>query len=226
MHEEVENYIDEEPTTLDLETPQEFLPGLDKARLDWIWNGILENFDQDGELLEQGLHSNAFNIGLRKFIKEEDDYWHESVEEEIYDIQKSLETGSEDFQVSPTVTAAVLKKEVPVLAKSTATKLLKYFVTKEGLKISAKTAAKAIAKLSGTLMSPYLVPLIWAPEIIDIATSKDIQKVWKNIKDENWWKEAIERDKEMRAEARKGKMPRLFSTAPHGEYFHRDVGWY
>jgi hypothetical protein len=220
VEKELDNYLVEEPIDLDPDTPQEFLQDLEHERHEWIQNGLIEDFDQDGELLAQGIDSNAFQAGLFEFIRNADDYWHDVVQEEVDDILDSLDRESEKINTyaRKTITSST--------AKSTATKILKYFVTKEGLKISAKTAAKAITKLSGTLMSPWLIPLIWSPEIIDIVTSKDVQKIWKNMKDENWWKEAIERDKKVREEALAGKMPKSFSTAPYGENYHRDIGWY
>jgi len=112
--------------------------------------------------------------------------------------------------------------------KSTATKLAKHLISKEGLKASAKTVAKIAGKFLKVLSTPYLWPLIWSPEINDIATSKDVQKIWKNMKSEEWWKEAKKRDIEARKRVKAGKKP--FSepspSIPQGEYYHKDKGWY
>ena len=111
--------------------------------------------------------------------------------------------------------------------KSTATNLAKHLLTKQGLKVTAKTFGKIVGKLSGTLMSPWLIPLIWSPEIIDIATSKDVQKIWKNMQSEQWWKEAAGRDEIVREKIKQGEKV-VFSknVIPYGEFYHKDKGWY
>ena len=114
------------------------------------------------------------------------------------------------------------------LIKVKAKRLVQHLISKEGLKLTAKITAKIAGKFLKVLASPYLWPLIWAPEIIDLATSKDVRKVWKNMKSEEWWKEAKKRDTEARKRAKAGKKP--FSepnpTIPQGEYYHKDKGWY
>ena len=122
----------------------------------------------------------------------------------------------------------ILRSQQSVKIKSTATKLAKHLISKEGLKASAKTVARVAGKLLKVLSSPYLWHIIWSPEIIDIATSKDVRKVWKNMKSEKWWKEAKKRDIEARKKVKTGKEP--FSepspSIPLGEYYHKDKGWY
>lgn len=86
---------------------------------------------------------------------------------------------------------------------STASKVINHLASKEGLKLSAKVALRAATNLSKLLASPYLAPLIWAPEIIDIATSKEVKRMWNNFKSEDWWKEARKRDEIVRKKVRK-----------------------
>ena len=114
------------------------------------------------------------------------------------------------------------------LIKVKAKRLAKHLISKEGLKLTAKIAARIAGKFLKVLSAPYLWPIIWSPEIVDIATSKDVQKVWKNMKSEKWWKEAKKRDVEARKRVKAGKEPfsELSPSIPQGEYFHKDKGWY
>ena len=140
---------------------------------------------------------------------------------ELRPFSESISTGSEIFQKSVSVKSPSKK-----VIQSTATKLAKHLLTKQGLKASAKTFGKIVAKLSGTMMSPWLIPLIWSPEIIDIAKSKDVQKVWKNMQSETWWTEAQKRDEIIREQVKKGKKVIFANVIPQSENYHKDVGWY
>ena len=112
--------------------------------------------------------------------------------------------------------------------KSTATSLAKHLLSRQGLKVTAKTFGKIVGKLTSTLASPWLVPLIWSPEIIDIATSKDVQKIWKNMQSEQWWKDAAKRDEIIREKIRKGEDVTFAekNVIPRGSFYHKDIGWY
>ncbi len=124
-----------------------------------------------------------------------------------------------------------VRNKVPSKAFITAvsSKTAKELLKKQGLKATAKIIGRIASKISGALLSPWLVPLIWSPEIIDIVTSKDMQEMWKNMQNEKWWRDAAQRDEIIRQETAEGISPKLFSTnniIPYGEYYHRDSGWY
>ena len=137
---------------------------------------------------------------------------------------EGISTGADEFNHFP---VDLTRKPSKSTIKFAATKLAKHIASKEGLKLTAKITARIAGKFLKVLASPYFWPLVWAPEIIDIATSKDVKKVWKNMKSEKWWKEAKQRDVEARKRAKAGKEP--FSenlSIPQGEYYHKDKGWY
>jgi len=113
-----------------------------------------------------------------------------------------------------------------VAVRSLATKVVKHLASKEGLKLSAKVTAKAIMKLSKLFASPWMAPIIWAPEIIDIATSEEVKRMWNNFKSEEWWKEAKKRDEAVRKEVKERGYSEVNILEPLGNYYHKDRGWY
>ena len=150
---------------------------------------------------------------------------------------EGISTGNQDGNELQTFAKIPTKATI----ESTAIKLIKHLASKESLKLGAKASLKLITKFTKLLMAPYMWPLIWSPEIIDIATSKDVRQIWKNFKSEEWRKGAKERDIQVR-EAVKArgyseenmsepnmddpKMSKPNINIPRGDYYHPERGWY
>ncbi len=121
------------------------------------------------------------------------------------------------------------KKITAKAIKAKATKVVKYLAKKEGIKVSAEIAAKWIARLAKVLVSPALAPVIWLPEIIDLAQSRMVKQTWRNLKSQEW------RRQELLKSRRRVTLGPGDSRAPFGESsrrgvygnnYHSSVGWY
>ena len=114
--------------------------------------------------------------------------------------------------------------------KSTAAKLIKHLATKEGLKLSAKMLARAVSWFTRVSF-----PALWAMDFVDMATSPEVKRRYKELGEMAWWKkyrkeeaEKIKRDLKARLKYKTGG--KVFSepnpSIPQGEYYHKDKGWY
>jgi len=117
------------------------------------------------------------------------------------------------------ITKAKFTAKPKIFIKSAAKKLAKYLISKEGLRLTAKTTAKIAWKFSKFLsLNPYLAPLIWAPEIYDLATAKATKALWKEI---------VKATPEIKKQRMKGLVELEKTRAGvYGEYYHSSVGWY
>ena len=86
---------------------------------------------------------------------------------------EGISTGNDAFQKS------LPKTPTKAAIKTAATKLVKGFAKKEGLKLAGKIVFRLISKFTVFLSSPWLYPLLEYESIHKMLTNKDLQKFWK-----------------------------------------------
>jgi len=175
---------------------------------------ILSNFPGPDIPITETMFKKAKSIATETFYRRVPSTWPEH---RIKSLKALLEVKYPKILSTPAV-------------KSTATKLIKHLASKDGLKLSAKILARAVS-----WFTKVSFPALWAMDIYDMINSPEVKERWKELGDQEWWKQdqkyqAEKAVREMKARLESKKRERSFSepnmSIPLGEYYNPEVGWY